>query len=177
MDNILETNRLVFRKLCYDDMDNLKKTLQDEVAMYAYAHAFSDEEVEAWLQRQLARYDEDGFGLWALIRKHDGNFIGQCGLTIQENDGRKLLEIGYLLQRAYWHQGYAIEAAKAVKEYAFTKLHAPWVFSIIRDNNAASIKVAERNGMIKTGVIVKQYYHMDMCHFVYCAENPYIHKR
>ena len=32
MDNILETNRLVFRKLCYDDMDNLKKTLQDEVA-------------------------------------------------------------------------------------------------------------------------------------------------
>ena len=166
MDNILETNRLVFRKLCYDDMDNLKKTLQDEVAMYAYAHAFSDEEVEAWLQRQLARYDED-----------DCNFIGQCGLTIQEIDGRKLLEIGYLTQRAYWHQGYAIEAAKAVKEYAFTKLHAPWVFSIIRDNNVASIKVAERNGMIKTGVIVKHYYHMDMRHFVYCAENPYIHKR
>ena len=64
-----------------------------------------------------------------------------------------------------------------MKEYAFTKFHAPWVFSIIRDNNAASIKVAERNGMIKTGVIVKQYYHMDMRHFVYCAENPYIHKQ
>ena len=63
---ILETERLRLRKLEAEDFAALCRVLQDEAAMYAYAHAFSDAEVQDWLNRQRARYREDGFGLWAV---------------------------------------------------------------------------------------------------------------
>lgn len=77
----LETKRLILRPLTEKDEINLKRTLQDEKAMYAYEGAFTDEEVTAWLTRQLARYEKWGFGLYAVILKETGAFIGQCGLT------------------------------------------------------------------------------------------------
>jgi RimJ/RimL family protein N-acetyltransferase len=162
---IYETKRLQVRELTAADLPVLKRTLQDEKAMYAYAHAFTDAECRAWLANQQRRYREDGFGLWALIRKADGQFIGQCGLTMQDFDGQQVVEIGYLLQRDYWHQGYAIEAARGAKDYAFTHLHINEVWSIIRDNNLASMNVAIRNGMLVRGEISKHYYGIDMPHF------------
>ena len=81
------------------------------LVMHAYAHAFSDEEVHDWLKRQMTRYAHDGFGLWALIRKSDGAFIGQCGITMQEVGKTRVPELGWLLRRDCWHQGHASEAA------------------------------------------------------------------
>ena len=152
---ILETPRLRFRRLTEDDFDNLCTILQDPQAMYAYEHAFSDEEVREWLDRQLARYQEYGFGLWAVLHKDTDEFIGQAGLTMQDCDGEQVLEIGYLFRRAYWHQGYATEAARALKQYAFDTLGAQRVYSIIRDTNIASQKVAMRNGMLPVHQFVK----------------------
>ncbi|KRL47187.1 hypothetical protein FD01_GL000356 [Lacticaseibacillus manihotivorans DSM 13343 = JCM 12514] len=161
---IYQTERLVVRQLNQSDRSNLARTLQDAQAMYAYAHAFSDDEVDAWLNNQLRRYREDGFGLWAVETKA-GEFIGQCGLTIQRWQNQDVVEIGYLLQRDYWHQGYASEAAQGAKRYAFNHLLIPEVWSIIRDNNCASMNVAIRNGMLVRGKIVKHYYDIDMPHF------------
>ena len=73
--------------------------------------------------------------------------IGQCGLTWQECDGQQVLEVGYLFQRAFWHQGFATEAARACRNHAFNALGVSEVFSIIRDTNTASQNVARRNGM------------------------------
>ena len=137
--------------------------------MYAYEHAFSDDEVRDWLDRQLARYEADGFGLWALVRREDGAVIGQAGLTMQECDGKRLPEIGYLLKKAYWHQGYATEAARACRAYAFDVLRLDTVYSIIRENNFPSQQVARRNGMVPVGRTVKHYYHMDMPHILYAC--------
>lgn len=41
--------------------------MQDKDVMYAYEHAFSDGEVRQWLDRQMKRYEEYDFGLWAVI--------------------------------------------------------------------------------------------------------------
>lgn len=164
---ILETERLYLRRLEQSDYSDLCKMLQDEEVMYAYEHAFSDEEVQEWLDRQLKRYEEYGFGLWAVILKETGELIGQCGLTIQECKGKQVLEIGYLFQKDYWHKGYATEAAVACKQYAFETLKAKEVFSIIRDNNIPSQHVAKRNGMKVVDQFVKHYYGMDMPHFVF----------
>ena len=82
-DRILETKRLYLRKLNQEDFSFFCKILQDEEVMYAYEHAFSDEEVQEWLNRQLARYAQYGFGLWAVILKENEELIGQCGLTMQ----------------------------------------------------------------------------------------------
>ena len=168
---IFETGRLFTREFTPDDFGNLCRTLQDPEVMYAYEHAFSDAEAADWLQRQIKRYAEDGFGLWAVVLKGTGRVIGQCGLTLQDWNGQAVPEIGYLFEKAYWRRGYAIEAAKGCKEYAFRCLGLPRVYSIIRENNLPSRKVAEKNGMRICGSLVKHYSGRDMTHLVFCAEN------
>ena len=162
------------REITQNDYKALSKILQDEKAMYAYKGAFNEEETQGWLDKQIARYKEYGFGLWAVILKETDEMIGQCGLTMQPWNGEEVLEIGYLFQRAYWHQGYATEAAKACKEYAFTVLNADEVCSIIRDTNTASQNVALRTGMSVKDSSVKHYRGVDMPHHRYVIRNDYI---
>lgn len=78
-----------------------------------------------------------------------------------------MLEVGYLFRMEFWHHGYALEAAAACRDYAFEKLGAEAVYSIIRENNGPSRAVAERNGMTVCGSIVKHYYGLDMPHLLY----------
>lgn len=166
---ILETDRLYLREMKQSDYDALCKILQDEETMYAYEGAFSDEEAQEWLDRQLSRYQKWGFGLWAVILKENEEMIGQCGLTMQPWKDEEVLEIGYLFRRQYWHQGYAIEAARACKHYAFETLYREKVYSIIRDTNTASQNVALRNGMSVADHWVKHYRGVDMPHDLYVA--------
>ncbi|MGL9748769.1 GNAT family N-acetyltransferase [Enterococcus sp. DIV0170] len=167
---MIETKRLYLRELQPSDREALSKILQDEQTMYAYEGAFSDAEVQAWLDKQLKSYQRNGFGLWAAVLKETGEMIGQCGLTWQELAGEQVLEIGYLFQRAFWHKGYASEAAMACKNYAFEMLQADEVFSIIRDTNGPSQRVAERNGMTRCGEFIKHYRGIDMSHYVYSVQ-------
>ena len=164
---ILESERLYFREMVQSDFESLCKILQDEETMYAYEGAFSDIEVQEWLDRQILRYQKWNFGLWAVIQKETDEMIGQCGLTMQPWKDKEVLEIGYLLERLYWHKGYATEAAKACKKYAFEVLNADEVCSIIRDTNIASQNVAIRNGMAKVDTWVKHYRGVDMPHYRY----------
>ena len=135
---IIETPRLGLRRLTEADLDHLCLILQDAQAMYAYEHAFSDGEVREWLHKQLSRYEKYGFGLWAVELRESGEFVGQCGLTVQETPEGERLEVGYLFRRDRWRRGYATEAAAACTEYAFSTLGAEEVCSIIRDNNRPS---------------------------------------
>lgn len=167
---IQETQRLYLREMNQADFAALSRILQDEETMYAYNGAFSDEETQDWLDRQLARYRRYGFGLWAVILKETDEMIGQCGITVQPWKDREVLEVGYLLRRDCWHKGFATEAARACRDYAFTKLDAEAVYSIIRDTNTASQKVAQRNGMVKTESWTKHYRGVDMPHYLFCVK-------
>ncbi len=168
---ILSTDRLILREITLNDYDDLCEILQDKKTMYAYEHAFSKEEVEQWLNNQLSRYNKYGFGLWAVVLKSTGKMIGNIGLTYQKFEDSDILEIGYLLNRNYWHNGYASEATIACKNYAFEVLKVDKVYSIIRENNLLSQAVAKRNGMKIVGTQLKHYYNMDMPHLVYMVEN------
>lgn len=168
---ILETARLRLRNMDYSDMDALTAMLQDERVMYAYGGAFGREETLAWMNKQLLRYEEFGFGLWGVVLKETGEMIGQCGITMQEYGAAQVPEIGYLLAYAHWHNGYAIEAAQACKEYGFGTLGFKALYSIIRDTNRASQRVALRNGMRPVDTVVKHYRGEDMPHKVFCIEN------
>lgn len=169
MSVILQTERLYLREMRQTDFHALCKILQDPKAMYAYEGAFSDTEVQEWLDRQIARYQKWGFGLWAVILKKTDEMIGQCGLTMQPWIDGEVLEIGYLFQRLFWHKGYALEAAKACKNYAFEILNAEEVCSIIRDTNTASQKTAIRNDMAAADRWTKHYRGVDMPHIRYAA--------
>lgn len=169
MKRILTTPRLFLREMGQADFPALCKILQDASVMYAYEHAFSDGEAQAWLDSQMRRYREDGVGLWAVCLRESGGMIGQCGLTWQDAGGRRMREVGYLFQKQYWHRGYAAEAAAACKQFAFDVLGDEEVCSIIRDTNGASQAVARRNGMRPAGRFVKRYCGIDMPHIVYVA--------
>lgn len=164
---ILETERLFLREMDQGDFRDLAEILQDPQVMYAYERDFSDADVQEWLDNQKRRYAEYGFGLWAVIRKADGRMLGQAGLTMQPFRDRRVLEIGYLFKKAYWHQGYAREAASGCKQYAFETLCSREVHSIIRTNNDASMRVAEGIGMTRGETFVKHYYGKDMPHYLY----------
>lgn len=165
---MLETKRLILKKLTKNDFEDLKYMLQDEKVMYAYEHAFSDEEVENWFKNQLNRYKDFGYGLMGIFLKGTNQFIGQAGITKQQVNNEIVSEIGYLLKKEFWHNGYAIESAKALKKFGFETLKLNEIYSIIRDNNIASQNIAKKNGMKNKLTIVKHYYNMDMPHFVYC---------
>lgn len=169
---ILDTKRLFLREMTGEDFPALCKILRDPEVMYAYEHGFSEAEAREWLDRQTARYKNDGFGLWAAVLRETGEMIGQCGITWQDWNERMVPEIGYLFQKAFWNQGYATEAAVGCREYAFGTLGMDEVFSIIRDNNLPSQRVAKRNGMEPRGTLVKHYYGMEMPHIVFSVRNP-----
>ena len=163
----LETERLIFRPLDDRDLQDLAEMLQDPEVVYAYGHEFNDDEVREWLVRQKDRMARFNFSLCALISKAEGVMIGQAGLTWQQCEGRKVLEIGYMLKKKYWHQGYAREAAVALRDYAFERLRAERVHSIIKTDNEPSRRVAEAIGLKCEKEFTARYYHGDMRHVLY----------
>lgn len=164
------TDRLRLRKMTAADLPALRAHLQDPEAMRAYEGPLSDAEVDAWLAKNLARYNSDGFGLWAVELRETGEVIGQCGITRQEINGESVIEVGYLLTRIHWHRGYATEAAAASRDYAFEMLGAPRVYAQVRDTNLPSMNVAIRLGMTVRSRFVKHYRGIEMPHLAFAID-------
>lgn len=155
MEMIIETQRLILRKLTLEDTLSLSLVLSDKESMVHYPHALSTKEVKGWIEKNIERYKKDGFGLWAVIRKEDNQFLGDCGITLQNIDNEILPEIGYHIISAYCNLGYATEAADACKNYAVKELGYKKIYSYSRFENIASQKVASKIGMHKTKTYIK----------------------
>jgi RimJ/RimL family protein N-acetyltransferase len=147
MDSIIETKRLFLRNLTLDDVANLSLVLSDKESMNYYPHAFSADEVKKWIERNIERYKNDGFGLWAVIRKEDNQFLGDCGITLQNIDGDTLPEIGFHIIKTFCNKGYATEAAESCKRYAIDVLGFKSVYSYSEIGNKPSQKVSSKIGM------------------------------
>ena len=162
------TERLSLSRIRESDRKHIAPILQNKDVMYAWGHAFSDDEVDRWIANQIRRYrEEDGLGLLAVRLRKDGSFIGQCGLTYQMVRDKKVVEAGYVFSDKSWHKGYASEAAQAVVDYGFRKLSLPEIWAIIKEDNFASMKVAERLGMKPCDRIDKVYKGRVMPHICY----------
>jgi RimJ/RimL family protein N-acetyltransferase len=116
-------------------------------------------ETERSVKRMIQRWEADGFGLFTTVRKEDGAVIGRVGLLVwnadtwepttraESENGRTEVEVGYTLGRAYWGQGYATEAAGAVRDYALRELGADRLIALIIHGNTASENVARKLGL------------------------------
>ncbi len=160
---VLETQRLVLREFQFEDLDALAAILCDRETMRYYPVSFDRAAVADWIQRNRTRYANDGHGLWAMILKSTRELIGDCGLVRQSVDAVDEIEIGYHVRRDLWNQGYASEAARACRDYGFANLKVDRLISLIRPENLASRRVAEKNGM----TIWKEVTKVDLLHYVY----------
>jgi RimJ/RimL family protein N-acetyltransferase len=101
---------------------------------------------EGWLAWNLRNYDEHGFGLW-VVETHAGEFVGDCGLTMQEVEGTWFVEAGWHVRSDLRCQGYATEAAAAVRDAARIA-GVEHLIAIIRPENVPSQRVASNIGLV-----------------------------
>ena len=146
---ILETERLYLRELELSDAGELAKVLSDPESMKFYPHPFSTQEVENWITWNIDNYAKYGFGLWAVIRKRDDAFLGDCGITMQTIDGEQLPEVGFHIIKEFTRKGYASEAAGAVMKYAAKQFKFSKIYSYCEVHNIPSQGVMIKAGMIK----------------------------
>jgi len=160
---IIETQRLILRQYNEDDLISLHKIFSDPKTMAFYPAPFRIDQTQDWINRNQKRYEADGYGLWAVCLKDNNELIGDCGLVKQQVDNKTEVEIGYHINKEYWSNGYASEAARGCMEYGFNKLSLNKLISIIDPKNIASIRVAEKNGFTKE----KEAFIFNKNHYIY----------
>ena len=143
----IETPRLFLREMTEVDRDALAAILTDAETMKYYPKPYDDAGVRRWLDWTFGNYREHGFGLWAVTLKETGEFIGDCGITMQPIHGQWLPEIGYHIRKDHWRKGYAAEAAAACIRVAFEQFDFPAVYSYMNADNEPSFRTAMKNGM------------------------------
>jgi RimJ/RimL family protein N-acetyltransferase len=150
----METNRLRFRPYAQSDAEFYVALVADPRVMQ-YIGDGSTRTREVALERLeslIARYDaQTQTGLMVLERKSDGRAIGHAGLVPQTVDGVDELEIGYWIAPEFWGEGYATEAAAALRDHGLRTLGRQRLISIIQPDNAASVAVAQKIGMSYQG--------------------------
>lgn len=143
----LTTDRLFLREMTPEDFDALYSVLADSDIMQHYPYTFDEARVRNWIGKNMERYRVFGFGLWAVCLKATGEMIGDCGLTMQNINGAVMPEIGYHIAKAHQRNGYAKEAARAVRDWTFAHTPFGMAYSYMKKENIPSSATATANGM------------------------------
>ncbi len=141
----LRTRRLTFREMTDADLDAIAGLLGDPRVMTYYPRPKTRAESQGWIDWNKTNYREHGFGLW-ILETPDGEFVGDCGLTMQQVEGRPEVEVGYHVRFALQGQGLATEAAKASRAFAEGR-GIERLVAIINPENVPSQRVAEKIGL------------------------------
>lgn len=129
-----------------DDLDAMAEMLGDPAVMAYYPAPKTRAESADWIARMRRSYDAHGHALW-IIETHDGEFVGDCGLTWQSANDVPVLEVGYHVRREMQRRGYATEAARACVDLVSHEFAPTLLTAIIHPDNDASRGVAENLGM------------------------------
>lgn len=171
---VCESERVFLHPYTQADFAALHKIVSNKQTMYAWGQGFSKKQSQEWLDKQLAHYQQYGFGIWAIIEKQSGEIIGNAGLNHTEislkGKTQKIVEIGYLLHRDFWGKGYGSEVARMCVKYGFETLGLEEVYCLIKEDNTASIKVAKKLEMQKVGEYPKPYKGKKISHLVFRLE-------
>jgi RimJ/RimL family protein N-acetyltransferase len=152
---VLETARLRLREMEPGDLDFVAAMLGDPEVMRYYPRVSSRAEAQAWLDRQRKRYIDDGHGLWLVEERATGMPAGQVGLSMQEVEGARRPEVGWLLHRPCWGKGYATEASRVLLRLSFEDLHLHRVYGRVEARNLGSARVLEKLGMRREAHLVE----------------------
>ena len=153
----LETERLLLRKITMGDIEDIFAYASDpEVPKYMpWEPHRSLEDTKEYLARVLERYEQHWPGPWGIVHKGDGKLIGSCSFHSWNRDDRRI-EMGYVLSRPYWGQGYMAEAVRAVIDFGFRALGLNRIEAMCEVPNTGSARVMEKAGMTYEGTL-RQY--------------------
>ncbi len=151
---VIKTENLLLREFTHEDFPALFEIFSDPETMRHYPKPFDENRIKDWIEWNLQNYEEYGFGLWAVVLRETDEFIGDCGLTIQNIDGESLPEIGYHIHKNHWRKGFGSEAASEVRDWAFMNTEYDCLYSYMKYTNIGSYSTAVAIGMKK----VKEYH-------------------
>jgi RimJ/RimL family protein N-acetyltransferase len=145
----IRTERLLLREWCVSDRLPFAAINADPIVMEHFPRRLSADETSAFIDRIVARWMDDGYGLWAVERVEDRTLIGFVGLTSPpwEAAFTPAVEIGWRLARGAWGKGYATEAARATLRFGFETLRLDEILSWTVPANTRSRAVMERLGV------------------------------
>jgi RimJ/RimL family protein N-acetyltransferase len=147
----LETPRLLLRRWQEADRAPFAQMNADPVVMRYFAGPFPRERSDLDIDRYLAAFDREGFSFFAATLRHTGDFIGTIGLQtmrdVVPNLPQPAVEIGWRLAHSAQGKGLATEGARAIVDFAFTKLSLNEIVAITALPNRASRNVMEKLGM------------------------------
>lgn len=151
---MLETKRLVLRQWENEDYPHFARMCADPEVMKYFPSTLSESESAQLADEIRADIDKNGWGFWAVELKATGEFIGFVGLNLQDGESGiprvPLIEIRWRIDRQFWHNGYATEAAEQALRYAFYVLGVDEVYSFSANINIPSQNVMKRLGMLNT---------------------------
>lgn len=171
----LKTERLLLRHFHTEDLEQIHQQIFTDAEVMRFGEGPQTKEwAHQWLERHIKSYEKYGYGPYAIIEQNTQKMIGYCGLfyfpDINENEE---VEIGYRLARSTWGQGYATEAASAVRDFAWDTLHFSRLVALIDPSNIASIQVAKKLGMhYESEAMIEGYDHPDHVYVINLGTKP-----
>ena len=144
---VMETERLLIRQQTLDDLQPLYQILSNPITMSFWPTPFTLATTQAWVERNLQRYAEHGWGRWAVVLKQTGALIGDCGIIHTKVAGTLEYDLGYIIDHHHWRQGYASESVAACRDYAISTLGLGRLVANMPTHHGASARVAEKIGM------------------------------
>ena len=149
---MITTERLILRKPRAEDAADLAVAYADPevIRFMGDGSTATPEEVAEGIEQWLERWDSWGLSLFSLERREDGRVLGRAGFLLWDPEtwevGGTEVELWWLLAREHWGQGYATEAALALRDWAFDERGLTRLISLINHENVRSVRVAERIG-------------------------------
>jgi len=147
------TTRLVLRPLQAADAAVLHRIYQSDGVLryFPIPSTPSLEHLQRFVSRQQAHWEKHGYGHWGLLPKGAGEIIGWAGLQyLPELDET---EVGFLLNRPFWGQGYGTEAALASLHFGFQNFDLDHIIALVHPDNLASRHVIEKCGMTYVDIL------------------------
>ena len=142
---MLETDRLLLRRLEDADADAIYAMRSDADVMRYIREPQNRRETENWIRLVSSRWERDKLGFCAVVEKKSGALTGWCGVWRLAETGE--VEIGYAIAKQFWRRGFATEAAEVLLAYAFANIKSDKITAVAEPGNTASRRVMEKLGM------------------------------
>ena len=164
----IRTSRLYLRCLERKDFKAFSEMCASPQVMHFFPKILTAREAEAVALKMISHFQKQGWGVCALERRSDQQFIGIVGFIHSTGEGFPIgapfVEMTWRIRSEYWRQGYALEAAEACLDFGFTHLSFPTLYAFTSHLNLPSIQMMKRLGMDNT--------HMDFNHPRLEKESP-----